>query len=371
MNSEIKVAIVTNVPAPYRVPVWRRVAQTEGINLDLIFCARPHIDTSMDSADYGFITHFLTGRYLAMDRRFMHCDFRVWSLLNRLRPDVVITTGYIPTFLFAIIWAITHGVPHIAMTDGTAKSEKNLTWLHRLVRRFVLRHSASFVGACEGSLDLFRQYGVSEQKFHLSYLCVDNEKFSRSPSMASVDFIYCGRFVAHKRPLFVLQVAREVAIRLGRRTSVDFVGSGDMEDRIRAYANEIAEFVECRFLGYASQAELPQRYAAAKLFLFPSEWDPWGVVANEACATGLPVIVSPHAGAASELIVDGINGFVRELELEQWVQAAVNLLTDAALYSRFSHSSRQRVAEYSFDNSARGLLDAIRQAHDYRNSYDD
>jgi glycosyltransferase involved in cell wall biosynthesis len=363
MNPDIKAVIVTNVPTPYRVPLWRRVAGTEGINLDLIFCASPHIDTSLDAAHYGFKSHFLDGRYQIMERRFMHSDLGVWTLLNQLQPDVVITTGYIPTFLFAFFWAFTHGVPHVAMSDGTANSEKSLSFLHRLVRRFVLGRSAAFVGACEGSSDLFRQYGVAEHRIYKAYLCVDNERFCCPAPAVPVDFVFCGRFVAHKRPIFALQVAREVAIRLGRRTSIDFVGSGIMETEMRDFADEIAEFVDCRFLGYASQAELPQRYADAKLFLFPSEWDPWGVVANEASASGLPVIVSPHAGVAGELVVDGENGYVRDLDVEQWAEVAVKLLTDEALYKRYSQNSRDRVAEYSFENSAAGLAQAIRQSH--------
>jgi len=368
LNSHIKVVIITNVPAPYRVPVWQRVAVASGINIELIFCSQAHIDTSQKPADYGFSTHFLNGRYIAMKRRFMHCDFGIWALLNQLNPDVVITTGYIPTFLFGFLWTMVHRVPHIAMTDGTANSEKSLTWLHRWLRRVVLKRSATFVGACEGSRVLFKQYGVTDQQIHLAYLCADNKKFSVLKPATEVDFIFCGRFVQHKRPLFALQVAREVAIRLGRRTSLNFVGSGEMEQKLRAYADEFADFVETRFLGYATQAQLPVCYASAKVFLFPSEWDPWGVVANEACASGLPVIVSPHAGVATELIVDNFNGYVRELKITLWAEVAVTLLSDVNLYRRFSENSREIVAKYNFDNSAQGMLDAIRQAYSLRNT---
>ena len=231
----------------------------------------------------------------------------------------------------------------------------------------VLGRSAAFIGACEGSSDLFRQYGVAENRIHKSYLCADNEQFSCPAPATPVDFIFCGRFVAHKQPLFALQVAHEVAMHLGRRTSIDFVGSGVMESKIRAYADEIASFVDCRILGYASQAELPRRYADAKIFLFPSEWDPWGVVANEACAAGLPVIVTPHAGVAGELIVDGVNGYIRKLDVEQWTEAAIKLLTDKALYSQFSQKSQIQVAKYNFDNAASGLTNALRQAYCLKN----
>ena len=362
MNSVINAVIVSNTPAPYRVPGWRRVAEAEDIHLDVIYCTQPHIDTSLDAAAHGFATHFLTGRYQAMERRFMHSDLGIWPLLNRLRPDVVITTGFIPTYLFAFAWAVMHGVPHVAMTDGTAQSEKSLSWRHRLVRRMVFKRSATFVGACEGSRDLFRQYGVPENRIHTSQLCTDNNHFSQPQSATPVDFIFCGRFMTSKRPLFAMEVAKEVAIRLGRRTSIDFVGSGVLEPEMRDYAAQIADFVDVRFHGYATQAELPSRYADARIFLFPTEGDVWGVVANEACATGLPVIVSPRAGVAGELVLDGVNGYVRELDVAQWAEAAVLLITDEALYSGFSQSSRERVAEYTFDHAARGLADAIRQA---------
>jgi hypothetical protein len=58
--------------------------------------------------------------------------------------------------------------------------------------------------------------------------------------------------VVRKWFLFALQVAREVAIRMRQRTSIDFVGSGSMEASMRAYADEITELVDFRFHGYIS-----------------------------------------------------------------------------------------------------------------------
>jgi glycosyltransferase involved in cell wall biosynthesis len=367
VSPDINAVIVTNVPPPYRIPAWRLVAQTNGINLELVFCAQPHIDTSISPEEYGFRSHFLKGRYHIMDQRFMHFDFGVWSLLNDLKPDVLITTGYIPTFLIAFIWAVVNRTPHIAMTDGTFNSEKPLTVLHRIVRSIVYRYSAVFIGACEGSRQLFQSYGVDPDRIHLSYLCTENLRFScKSSDAKSADFIFCGRFIALKRPLFVLQIALGVAKLLGRKVVVHFVGSGDMEQKMRLYASEIEAYVESRFLGYATQAELPGFYSAAKIFLFPTENDTWGVVANEACASGLPVIVSPYAGVANELIIDGENGFVCELQESLWVNAAVKLLSDDDLYQRFSKSSRERVTKYSFENAAKGMVQAIHQAGNFR-----
>ena len=360
----INTVLITNVPAPYRVPVWRKIMETNKIDLTIIFCAQPLIDTKTAPIDYGFKYHFLTAKYIDKGRQFIHADLNIWSKLNELKPDIVITVGYIPTYLFAFLWAQLHGVPHIAMTDGTAQSEQGLSWLHHFLRKIVLKRSASFVGACEGSLDLFRQYGAPEDRLHKSYLCANNSVYNQPASSDPVDFIFCGRFLSFKRPLFAMEVALATAKLLNRKTSINFVGSGELEPEMRTYAKKIAEFVDTSFLGYATQAELPYRYAEAKIFLFPTEGDVWGVVANEACASGLPVIVSPYAGVSDELIIDGSNGFIRELEVDLWAEAAAQLLSDTALYQSFSQNSRTQVAEYSFDNSAKGLSEAIMQTYE-------
>lgn len=366
LSSATRVVLVTNTPAPYRVPGWRIVADSADIRLDVVYCTRAHIDRSLDSDAHGFATHFLRGRYRAMERRFMHSDPAIWRLLNKLRPDVVITTGFIPTFLFAFAWAVFHRVPHVVLTDGTARSERSFSWLHRLVRRIVFARSAAFVGAWEGSLDPFRQYGVSEQRMHLSRLCIDNDRFQTAEGTAQSDFLFSVRFVSTKSPLFAMRVAREVAGRLGRRTSIDFAGEGPLEAEMRVSAAQIADTVDVRFHGYVAQEKLPSLYADARIFLFPSQGDTWGVVANEACAAGLPVIVSPHAGAAGELVVDGRNGYARDLNIDLWADAAASLLTDQARYRRFSDNGRERVADYTFERAAQGLAAAIRQARPVR-----
>jgi len=57
-----------------------------------------------------------------------------------------------------------------------------------------------------------------------------------------------------------------------------------------------------RFVGFLNQSALPGLYAAADLFVLPSEEEPWGLIVNEVMAAGLPVIVSDQVGAAADLV---------------------------------------------------------------------
>lgn len=362
MTSIIKTVIVTNVPAPYRIPGWQLIAKMKDIKLNVIFCSRSNIDSTLNTESFGFPFYYLRGKYREYGIRFLHSDIGIWSLLNELQPEVVVTMGFIPTYLFAFAWAIFHKVPHIAMSDGTLQSEKSLSFVHRLLRRVVFRRSAAFVGASKGSLDLFQSYGVDPAKMHQSSLCVHNLNFNLPESEKISDFLFSGRLIDIKNPIFAIQVAAASAKIMGRRVTLDILGQGEKEQEVRSFADSVKDQVSVRFLGYLAQRELPSAFSKARIFLFPTKFDCWGLVANEACAAGLPVLISPHAGAAGELVKSGINGYVLELDVNVWSEAASRLLSDEILYAQFAKQGRGLLNDYSFENAADGLAAAIRQA---------
>jgi glycosyltransferase involved in cell wall biosynthesis len=176
------------------------------------------------------------------------------------------------------------------------------------------------------------------------------------------DFVFCARMVEAKNPMFALHVAQEAARRLGRKTSILFIGSGPQEEPVKLEAAQHADLVDAHFHGFAAQHELPALYRSARIFLFPTLSDVWGVVANEACAAGLPVIVSPHAGVADELVLEGKNGFICSLDAGVWSERAALLLTHPAVYQRFASYSLSLASRYTFENAAQGLVAACRHA---------
>lgn len=357
----LRIAIVTNTPPPYRVPVFQRIGHTPGIEFQAIFCSRREPNRKWDLPPLQFDHVFLRENFHEVSGRYIHNNLDVVPALQRFAPEIVITDGFNPTHLYAFLYAWGKGLVHVAMTDGTDVSEQGLSRLHKFVRRFVYARSGAFVPASVGGRRHYESYGVPADRCFTSCLCIDNAAFAPAEGQPKeYDFIFSGRFEAVKNPLFAIGVAAETAKRIGRKVRMLYVGAGSLEDSIRAAAALHEPLVDTVFHGFATQRELPGLYRSARIFLFPTLWDPWGVVANEACAAGLPVIVSPEAGVAGELVREGENGFVCGLDTELWAQRASALLLRPALLDDFSRRSLRLVGEYSYDNAAAGLVDACR-----------
>jgi UDP-glucose:(heptosyl)LPS alpha-1,3-glucosyltransferase len=103
-------------------------------------------------------------------------------------------------------------------------------------------------------------------------------------------------------------------------------------------------------------------YAAADLFVFPTVYDPYGMVISEAMASGLPVITSATAGA-SELIESGVEGFVISpaWDVEQIRETIARLVQDTALRERVGSAARSKIEAYHWDAVAERTMQLYRE----------
>ena len=110
-----------------------------------------------------------------------------------------------------------------------------------------------------------------------------------------------------------------------------------------------------RLPGFKPYDQLPIYYALAKAFVHASTTEQWGLVVNEAIASGLPVIVSERCGCAPELVQD--NGFTFDPTDEH--ELAVRLLEMALLSDddreRLIGASRAIAARLEPDHFGEGL----------------
>lgn len=363
-TAPIRAAMITNIPAPYRIPVLDRLARDPRVRLHVYYAARREPEREWDLPALEHEHSFLRENFRARPSRTIHNNPDVWRELRRLDPEVVVTNGFNPTHLYAFFYAWLWRRAHVTMTDGTLVHEQSLSALHRLVRRIVFARSHASIVASEGGRALLHSYGVPDDRIHLSPLCANPAMSWESvvPCSPGLDFLFSGRLIDTKNPVFALEVAHGVARRTGRRIRLAVLGSGPLQQALQLRAAQLGSEVELVAPGHVSQADVPAWFASARVFLFPSSWDAWGVVANEACHAGVPVIVTPHAGVAGELIRDGVNGYVRPLDLDSWIEAATRLIESPELRADMSSRAMASVQAYSADSAARGIAEAVRAA---------
>lgn len=360
-----QIALISNIPSPYREPVYEAVANELPGRFTVLYCNTLEKDRQWSFPQGKYPRIFLAGTSFTVQGTHLHhihWNFEVWRQLTRLNPDLVITNGYSPTHLAAFVWARMNGRQHMAMTDGWRKSEASLSFLHRWVRRLVLKRSVAFIGASTRSLELFQDYGARRDQCFQSHLCCNNESFLRPHGGFTdrpYDLMFSGQFIDLKMPYFFCEVARLVKEQRGA-VRVLMLGDGPLRQKILQKLIELGIDHECP--GYLSQEDLPERYARAKLFLFPTRQECWGVVVNEACAAGTPVVTCDNSAVDGELVQDGINGRVLPLEARQWADAAMDLLDNESLWSAYSQASRARVGPYTYQNAGKGIVEAIHHA---------
>jgi glycosyltransferase involved in cell wall biosynthesis len=111
-------------------------------------------------------------------------------------------------------------------------------------------------------------------------------------------------------------------------------------------------------------AMIARLMSIATAMLLPSSHEPWGAVVNEAMAAGTPVISSDRVGAATELIEDGVNGYLVPVgEVQGYVRAMQRLLDDTELAEAMGRAARATAVakgeQFASANLIAGALAAL------------
>jgi glycosyltransferase involved in cell wall biosynthesis len=127
--------------------------------------------------------------------------------------------------------------------------------------------------------------------------------------------------------------------------------SGSDPDADRAVAR--AEGIEDRVVFRRFSRAIEQFFAAADVFMFPTIYEPYGMVISEAMAAGLPVITSRAAGAA-ELIEHGVSGWltVDPWDVDQIAEGLRSLVNADDLRIRMGAAARGAIEEHTWDRAA-------------------
>jgi glycosyltransferase involved in cell wall biosynthesis len=349
-------AILTTHPIQYQVPLWRALARDGRVPFEVWYltdhATRPSRDQGfgetfawdIDTLS-GYPHRFLKVAQGSTPSGFWKCRLRE-RLRNRLRLSGV-KALWVQGWQVAAYWQAVREA-RAAGVEVWLRGESNdlapqlwwkqilkraqLGWLFRRVDRFL------YIG--EANRRLYQKFGVSEGRLIAAPYAVDNDRFAQQAALLrpkrselrrqwgiaddAFCVLFCGKFIHKKRPLDLVAAARQLR-QTGLLPNVHllFVGAGALGTELRRSCRVVFDVQHneqlsdtappihdyfhppASFAGFLNQTEIPTAYVAADCLVLPSDHgETWGLVVNEALASGLPCLVSDACGCAEELAGD-------------------------------------------------------------------
>lgn len=212
----------------------------------------------------------------------------------------------------------------VVMSESSDQDEPRLWWKEAIKRRIVGSYSAALVGG-QHHRDYLVELGMPRERIFTGYDIVDNEYFGRRTSeirdseseirskhkLPENYFLASGRFIEKKNltGLIAAYAKYRQKARTARSMPWDLVvlGDGPLLGALHAQLSTLDVREHVHLPGFKPYDQLPIYYALANGFVHASTTEQWGLVVNEAVASGLPVIISNRCGCAPELVSG--NGF--------------------------------------------------------------
>ncbi len=161
--------------------------------------------------------------------------------------------------------------------------------------------------------------------------------------------LYVGRLVYEKGPHLLLEAASK--LRRGDLKFI-FVGDGSMKPYLVDLSIRLGISEKVYFLGHVPDDVLHALYRLATVAIFPSLYEPFGIVALEAMGLGVPVIVSA-VGGLDEIVQHGHNGLKFHPGSSSALAETINLLVDnPELCRRLAMNARESLGTFTWERAA-------------------
>ena len=377
---KIRVAVVSPEPTPYRSPLFDLIAARPEVELTVIYAAETVAERTW-SIELRHVAVFLGGFSLPGVRKLFHHEYPVTPgiarELRRARPDVVVASGW-STFSSqaAVLWSRKNDVPYLLLVESHDLGVRT-GWRravhHAYVPRLV-RNAAGILVLGSAARTAMLARGAEPGRVRIFANTVDVEsRIERATELEARRAELREELGLSESDIIVLSVAR-LGAEKGLDTLIEAVGRLDVpgvavllvgDGPRRRSLEDLARKRGVRLVltGNLPWPRVEEAYCAADVFALLSRRETWGVVVNEAAASGLPLVLSDQVGAAYDLLRHGENGFlVGVADAGAAAGALHTLASDKALRRRFCLRSRELVRDWGYEPSVENFVAAVREA---------
>lgn len=380
--------MVATHPVQYAAPLYRLYEEDSRMDLTVAYCSLHGAESSLDK-DFG--VSFAWDVPLLEGYRWVNPPNRsprpgpggflafinpgLWTLIRTGEFDVVICFGYrAVSFWIAAIAAKFFGAALVFTTDAHSWDVRKGLKLKSALKRVVVPRIFAFADAVlapsSRTANHLLRMGLDSRRVFLTPYVVGTEFFARTQGASRMELrgawgipdeapvaLYVAKLVPWKRPQDLLEAAARV-----RGLHVVLAGDGRIRSELEARAAELDLSGRVHFLGFVNQSQLPAVYRAADFLVLPSEYEPFGLVVNEAFASGRTAVVSSACGCVGDLVRDGETGHVFPVgDVETLSDQLRTLSRDDRYRETLANGARLRVGQWGPQENLEAVVSACRR----------
>lgn len=362
-----KIAIVTNIRAPYRKLQIEEFAQNSNYQITVYYTNSGYEDRNWNVMRINDVKEI----YLKKIFSFGKYGFLNLGLLKIIRDNhIILIGGYeMPSYIILTFMCKIYRKKSVLVFDGVSLDKVRInkfSLLESLKKNVIKNFDYYFVNGKVSKKYFMQIHGIKEERIYNQFLTVDVSAI-KEHVMIEVDkakyrlqsniginekiIIYSGRLVTIKNVDLIIQAIAILENNEDYRLVI--LGDGVERDNLMSLA-KIAK-VKITIMGFTSdQDELFTRYNLGDVLILPSQIEPWGLVVNEAMAAGLPVIVSDNCGCSLDLVNPGINGYTFKKGDKVDLSCKIKLIFQND-YKTMGEKSSEIMKKWTFSNSKKNF----------------
>ena len=359
-----------------RLRVVTKIPEIEVIGLETVGGAGCEEGLSLrinDKVGINVVTMFPNSDY--KDLGSIQIKAKTRETLNKLNPDIAFICGYVfAESRAAIRWARHNGIAIIVMSDSNYFDTKRKWYREAVKKRIIGLCDAGLVGGSNAK-DYMVRLGMQSDKIFLGYDAVDNEYFTSASNEVKSEesklrkqyglpdkyFLSSNRFIPKKNLFRLLDAYKSYLNKVKDGWKLVLLGDGELMPKVRRHIENLGLGSMVILPGFKQYKDLPVYYSLAKCYIQASTSEQWGLVVNEAMASGLPVLLSNKVGCAIDLVKAGENGWTFDpFSAEKMSKCLLRMhkLSDEQRNAMGKHS-QEIIADWGPERFASGLWEAV------------
>ncbi len=250
---------------------------------------------------------------------------------------------------------IGRSVPVITTLHGTDITLVGRDKTYEPVVTFSINESDAITAVSENLKQETLKHFDIKKEIQVIHNFVDLKRFNKKPLAAFKKVIapHDEKIIIHAsnfRKIKRIEDVMEIFKRIHAATPAKLLMVGDGPERPIAedLARQFGIEADVRFLG--KQEQMEDILAVSDLFILPSEYESFGLVALEAMAAST-VVISSNAGGLCEINIDGKTGYTANVgDVETMSNRAIELLKDEAKLKAFKHNALEQAKRFDIHN---------------------